>query len=111
MKQFKLKLPLIIRFADFDSLGHVNNAKYLTYFEIARIKYFDEIITKGKTDWHNEGIIVAKAVVDYHLPITGRDDYFVSVCCSRIGTKSFDLSYLISKEADNKTSLIEIGRA
>jgi acyl-CoA thioester hydrolase len=31
-----------VRFADVDKLGHVNNAKYLTYFEIARMQFFKD---------------------------------------------------------------------
>jgi acyl-CoA thioester hydrolase len=109
MNDFKLKLPLIIRFADYDLLGHVNNANYLTYFEIARIKYFEEIITGGHVDWYNEGIIVAKAIIDFRQPITGYDNYFVSIRCSRIGTKSLDFSYLITKEENGAVAIIAEG--
>lgn len=109
MNDFKLKLPLSIRFADYDSLGHVNNANYLTYFEIARIKYFEEIATGGYVDWFNEGIIVAKAIIDFRLPITGYDNYFVSIRCSRIGVKSLDFTYLITKEENDAVTVIADG--
>lgn len=100
MKNFRLKIPLAIRFVDFDSLGHVNNANYLTYFEIARIRYFEEIIAEGRVDWKKEGIILARAVIEYRQPINGYDGYFISIRCSRLGTKSFDFDYLITKETD-----------
>ncbi len=100
MKNFRLKIPLAIRFVDFDSLGHVNNANYLTYFEIARIRYFEEIIAEGRVDWKKEGIILARAVIEYRQPINGFDGYFISIRCSRLGTKSFDFDYLITKETD-----------
>ena len=109
MNDFKLKLPLYIRFVDFDSLGHVNNANYLTYFEIARIKYFEEIMSEGRVDWKNEGIILAKANVDFREPITGYENYFVSIRCSRIGTKSFDFQYLITNEEKNNVTTIAEG--
>ena len=32
-----------VRFADTDAMGHVNNATYLTYCEIARIKYWTDV--------------------------------------------------------------------
>jgi acyl-CoA thioester hydrolase len=41
---FKLKLPVNIRFSDFDLLAHVNNATFLTYLEEARIEYFATVI-------------------------------------------------------------------
>lgn len=100
MENFKLKIPLPIRFVDFDSLGHVNNANYLTYFEIARIRYFEEIIAEGRVNWKKEGIILARAEIDFRQPINSYDGYYISIRCSRIGTKSFDFAYRITKEND-----------
>ena len=41
---FKHKIKMNIRFSDLDAMGHVNNAKYLTYLEEARIDYLNNII-------------------------------------------------------------------
>ena len=35
MAPYKFSTTIEVRFKDVDSLGHVNNAVYLTYFEIA----------------------------------------------------------------------------
>ncbi len=32
-----------VRFADTDAMGHVNNAVYLTYCEMARIQYWSDV--------------------------------------------------------------------
>ena len=39
-----------VRFADIDVLGHVNNAIYLSYFEMTSVHYFNErkLIKNGK---------------------------------------------------------------
>lgn len=87
--------PIQIRFVDLDQFGHVNNAIYLSYLEVARLPYFERII--GEIDWLNEGIILAKAEVDYLIPILLKDQIEVKTWCSRIGSKSFDLSYHILK--------------
>jgi len=63
MSIFKHKTPIEIRFADVDAFGHVNNARFLTYIEMARVKYFDEVVEWGY-DWSKEGIILARAEVD-----------------------------------------------
>ncbi len=84
-----------IRFCDIDQLGHVNNAVYLSYLEIARIPYFENII--GYIDWLNEGFIIAKAEIDFKIPILLNDNIKIKLWCSRLGTKSFDLSYSIIK--------------
>jgi acyl-CoA thioester hydrolase len=39
MPSFKFSTHIEVRFRDLDALGHVNNAVYLTYFEIARLHY------------------------------------------------------------------------
>ena len=40
---FSHRVTIEVRFADTDAMGHVNNAKYLTYCEIARIKYWTDV--------------------------------------------------------------------
>ncbi len=44
LSNYKYKTPIPIRFSDMDAFGHVNNAIYLTYFEIARSNYWRDII-------------------------------------------------------------------
>ena len=90
-----IETPIQIRFVDIDQLGHVNNAVYLTYLEVSRLPYFNSIV--GKIDWLRRGIILAKAEVDYRTPILFNDQIKVKTWCSRIGSKSFDLSYSIIK--------------
>jgi len=46
LADFKYKTSIETRFADFDMMGHVNNAVYFTYMEIARTKYWKQAI-----DW------------------------------------------------------------
>ncbi|MEA2609282.1 MAG: Thioesterase-like superfamily, partial [Chloroflexota bacterium] len=35
---FSHRVEIVVRFADTDAMGHVNNAVYLSYMETARIK-------------------------------------------------------------------------
>ncbi len=81
-----------IRFADTDMLGHVNNANYLTFMELARISYFNEVISDA-VDWNKEGVILAKATIDYRRPIYLVDDLSVKICIDHISSKSFNFSY------------------
>jgi acyl-CoA thioester hydrolase len=82
-----------------DAFGHINHARYLTYFEEARIKYLDDIInwTYG---WSTKGIIMARAEVDYISPGHFKDELIVLTRCSRLGNKSITIEYkLIKKQA------------
>jgi acyl-CoA thioester hydrolase len=99
MSKFKHKTSIEVRFADVDAFGHVNNAKYLTYFEQARVKYFNDIVD-WTYDWSKEGIILAKADIDFIKPIHFRDDIVVFTRCSRLGNKSFDLQYQLMSYKD-----------
>ena len=76
-----------VRFRDLDSMGHVNNAVFLTYLEEARIAF---LFGRGAT---TESLIVARVEIDYRSPVRLGEIVAVGVRCSRLGTKSFDLEY------------------
>ena len=101
MEGFKHKTPIQIRFKDLDMMGHVNNANHFTYFEIARAKYFDDVVAEDM-DWQKEGFILAKSTCDYKMPILYYDKVFVYTKCSRIGNKSLELSYVMIKDESGK---------
>jgi acyl-CoA thioester hydrolase len=88
----KHKAPIQIRFADTDMLGHVNNANFLTYMELARMSYFDEVVREA-VDWSKEGVILAKAVIDYRIPILLTDQLHVHIGIDHISSKSFNFQY------------------
>ena len=94
LTEFHYKTPIAVRFADIDAFGHVNNAVYLTYFEIARSSYWDEVVN---WDWNKMGIIIGRAEIDYLKPIALNDRVFAYVRTSRIGKSSFDLDYALVK--------------
>jgi acyl-CoA thioester hydrolase len=77
-----------VRFRDLDGMGHVNNAVYLTYMESARLAYFRSL---GLGRNPLEGLILARAEVDFRSPIELGEEVEVGSRAARIGTKSFDL--------------------
>jgi len=106
---FRHKSKIEIRFADIDAFGHVNNAVFLTYFEQARVRYFDEVLG-WDYDWSKEGVIVARSEVDYILPVHFRDHITLYTGCSRIGNKSFDVSYqLLRTDVKGNDILVAAG--
>ena len=87
-----------------DKLGHVNNANYLTYMESARVTYFNEVVGEG-VNWNKQGIILARAEIDFKSPIDlEHKEVIVLTHCSRLGTKSFDLSQSITTPDGNETA-------
>jgi acyl-CoA thioester hydrolase len=100
----KHKASIQIRFADTDMLGHVNNANYLTYMELARMSYFNEVVNDA-VDWNKEGVILAKSTIDYRRPILIDDILNVHICVDHISSKSFNFSYkfVITKNGEEIT--------
>ena len=101
---FTMKLD--IRWSDMDELRHVNNAVYLTYFEQARVYYFQEAC---QWDWKEIGVILASAHVDYLGPVVFPNPTYVYVRTSKIGTKSFEISYLITSIVNGVEELTTTG--
>jgi len=56
-----LRVPIEPRYADYDTKGHVNNAVYLTYFEMARSKAWVDVM-EGPLDFP---FVMAEARVRY----------------------------------------------
>lgn len=104
---YNFKTPIAIRFADIDAFGHVNNAIYLTYFEIARSVYWKEII---EWDWASVGIIIRKSAVDYLKPITLADEIYAYVKTSKIGNSSFELDYILIRKVQDKEEICTTGQ-
>ena len=91
-----------VRFSDLDVLGHVNNSIYLSYFEIARVHYFGELL--GRTwDWSQNTVVLVKNEVEYLKPVLLSDAPFVKMLVEEIGNKSFKLRYELSVEGEIRT--------
>lgn len=84
-KVFETDIPL--RFADIDSMGHVNNAVTLTLFEVGRAKFFAEVLgTKRIEDYE---FILAEAIVRYRIPIVLQDQVRLRMHVTDVARSSF----------------------
>lgn len=101
LENFRYSLPIEVRFADLDALGHLNNAKYLTYAEQIRILYVRDVCEWQGSAWNTLGMILARTEIDYKLPIGFEDKVVVYCRVSRIGGKSFDMEYLLTRQRDD----------
>jgi acyl-CoA thioester hydrolase len=81
-----------VRFTDLDVLGHVNNNVYLSYFEMARVHYFKELLGID-WDWKKHTVVLAKNEVEYVRPVLLNHEPEVFMFSEHIGTKSFTLTY------------------
>lgn len=86
-----MRLPLHTRYSDYDSKGHVNNAAYLTYFEIARAAAWVDLVG-GDADFP---FVVAAAAVRYATPARLGEPLDVEVDAGEVRTKAWVWRYRV----------------
>jgi acyl-CoA thioester hydrolase len=91
MSDFKFSTPIQVRYSDFDMLGHINNATFITYIEVARLYYFIEL------GWMLDDVsnVVAHLDIDFLAPILPGQQVNCRVKTSSLGSKSFQMQYEI----------------
>jgi len=102
-----------IRFRDTDAMGHVNNAVYITYFEMVRIKLFKEIFgwDSSYRMLNDAPVIAAMNSCNYRVPLFIGAKVKAQCCVSKIGKKSFTIFTEIIGEdgtvyADGQTVIV-----
>ena len=90
---FHFSTPIKIRFRDLDAFGHVNNAVYFTFMEIARVEYFKQIGLLQPGEFPSPFFIIAEATCQFKAPIDMTTPLIIQVRVSRLGNSSFDMEY------------------
>jgi len=99
---YSLAVPVEVRFRDMDSMGHANNAVYLTYFENARIAYWRAV--PGVRSRRNLDYILARAECDFRSPVTLDDELFCHIRVAWFGRTSFAFEYLLRDERTGRVA-------
>ena len=96
---FAHRHQVAVRLADTDAMGHVNNAFYLTYAEIARVAYV-EIVTGRElplgVHGAGEGMILAELTMTYRSQAYFGEILTVETRVDRIGRTSFTMVHRLS---------------
>lgn len=106
-------LPLPTRYTDYDSKGHVNNAVYLTYFEIARAHAWRAMVG-GVSASHRSVrtdeplFILAEATVRYVSAAMIGESLEIEIRIAEIRTKAWVWEYAIRCVDDGRT--IAVGK-
>ncbi len=88
-----------VRWDDLDAFNHVNNAAYLTFAQEARSDFmWFSRQRRGEAPMLSD-MVVARAEVDFLEPIYDvAIELDIAISVVRLGTASFDLLYVISKD-------------
>lgn len=95
MDAFKHFTEIQIRFSDIDRLDHVNNACYLNYFELGRVRYFNAVLQR--IDWNKQGFVLARTEINHLQPLHLNDLVTCATRVASIGNKSLTMENKLFK--------------
>jgi acyl-CoA thioester hydrolase len=96
MSEFRFYHPIEVRYGDLDPQGHVNNAKFLTFFEQARVQYFLEMGLFHEGDsFMDIGVILADVHLTFQAPILWGTPIKTGARVSRLGNKSLTIEQTV----------------
>jgi acyl-CoA thioester hydrolase len=103
MSAYHYASKIEVQFRDCDPLGHVNNAVYVTYFEIARFAYCRDALGFTIEDAvGSESFIMARVECNFRSQARLGDRLDVRIRVSEIGRSSFQFEYEIVQAADGR---------
>jgi len=97
-KHKKLNINIDVRFKDIDSMGHVNNAVFFTYFEEGRKILFHTLFNFIQPEDYN--FILAHISCDFLRPVKLNDSIMLQLWVDEIGGKKFTLKYRLVNCSD-----------
>jgi acyl-CoA thioester hydrolase len=88
-----------LRWADMDSLGHVNNVTYIDYLQEARVDMFAVHAPDSRGEDLAEGVVVVRHEVEFIAPLVFRfDPVRIETWITDIKAASFTMAYEILDE-------------
>jgi acyl-CoA thioester hydrolase len=91
VSDFAHTVSVTVRWRDLDAFGHVNNAVYASYLEMARTAFWHEHF--GCRDPFDIPFVIAHMEIDFKRALKLFDQVHVGIRPSAIGRTSFDLEY------------------
>jgi acyl-CoA thioester hydrolase len=88
-----------LRWSDMDAYGHVNNARFLTLYEEARVAlFFVGARELGLTSFE-EGIVIARHEIDYLRPVDYGDAVRIEMWVDEVRPSRFTIAYEMVDDA------------
>ena len=84
---------MAVRWSDLDAFGHVNNARFLTLYEEARVAmFFVGARAQGLTSFE-DGIVISRHEIDYLRPVDYGEAVRIELWISELRAASFTVAY------------------
>jgi acyl-CoA thioester hydrolase len=98
---FRHRTPVQVRFRDIDAFGHVNNAVFFSYVELARIRYLLDVL-EPPTSFDRLPLILARVELDFRSPIEFGEEVGVETRVDSIGRTSFHMTHRMTAGSDER---------
>lgn len=108
MEGFNVTVQVEVTFRDVDAMGHTNNAVYLTWFECGRIGLW-KAMRGDDADYTEVPFVLARAEIDFLAPTFAGQRLTIGARVTRLGERSFDMTYRIERDADG--AIVAEGRS
>lgn len=82
-----------LRWSDLDAYGHVNNARFLTLYEEARVAMMFVGAREAGVSSFEEGIVVSRHEVDYLRPVDYGDPVRIELWVEDLRPSRFSVAY------------------
>ena len=99
-ERWTIVAPLRPRFRDTDAMGHINNAVYVTYLEVARQEYWRAF--KQDDNYRVVPFILAHVEVDFRSEALMHETLELCIRCAYVGQKSFAFEYIIREHTSQR---------
>lgn len=99
LEDFKISCKIVIAWGDMDVLGHVNSPKYFTYFETARVKYFESLCSLHYFTKTGITGVLARTGCNYISPLVYPNVINVGVRVTELRKDRIFMEYVIQAEA------------
>lgn len=91
---------ITIRYRDLDTLNHVNNAIFSTYFEEARISFIRDLPELGTQIDHGFSFVLASVQIDFVKPVEYPETLRVGTGLKKLGNSSITCFQAIYRDSD-----------
>jgi acyl-CoA thioester hydrolase len=92
---------LRVRYSETDAQGVVNNANYLTYFEVGRVEWMRAAgMPYAELERRGLGFVVVEARVTYKKPAFFDDELTVRAGTAEVGRASFSFGYEVLRAGE-----------
>lgn len=106
---YRIWETIVVHWGDMDAMGHVNNARYFTYCESARFRYFHAIPLDAFGEGGRYRPVLAATSCNFRRQVRYPATLEVGARTVKVGTTSFTMEYGLFEQGSDELSADSTG--